>query len=286
MPKKNTTVLHHADADGFGAAFAVHEAIDHNVIAYIPVQYGQPVPEIPDGTEVLYVVDFSYAREICEELAAKYDLRILDHHKTAESALEGLPYAEFDVSKSGCRMAWEHFYPSDTNIPEILQYVEDRDLWKFEMPLSEEVNMYIASLPWDFEVWREFSIEKAMTAGVAIKSFRDSQIKSALKSVRMMSIEVCEGLAYEVPVVNASDNISELGNVMCNEYPNAPFSASYCDRKDKRSWSLRSIGAFDVSDIAKEFGGGGHKNAAGFTTDLFWPQSNTEAFIKSFEEVE
>jgi phosphoesterase RecJ-like protein len=28
---------------------------------------------------------------------------------------------------------------------------------------------------------------------------------------------------------------------------------------------LRSIGDFDVSKIALEFGGGGHKNAAGFS---------------------
>ena len=70
---------------------------------------------------------------------------------------------------------------------------------------------------------------------------------------------------YFIPCVNASENVSELGNLMCERYPDAPFSMSYCDRGDgMRSYSLRSIGDFDVSVVAKAFGGGGHKNAAGF----------------------
>jgi len=133
-------------------------------------------------------------------------------------------------------------------------------------------------------------------AGEAIKAFRDEQIKSAMKNVRMMrfttSLNALAGVEdpldqvvhYDVPVVNASDNISELGNKMCKTYPWAPFSVSYCDRKDMRSWNLRSIGDFDVSEVAKVFGGGGHKNAAGFSTELGWPMMHTEGFLSAFEE--
>jgi nanoRNase/pAp phosphatase (c-di-AMP/oligoRNAs hydrolase) len=32
------------------------------------------------------------------------------------------------------------------------------------------------------------------------------------------------------------------------------------------AYSLRSIGDFDVSELAKRYGGGGHKNSAGFTS--------------------
>jgi uncharacterized protein len=31
-----------------------------------------------------------------------------------------------------------------------------------------------------------------------------------------------------------------------------------------QQWGLGSMGDFDVSEIAKAYGGGGHKNAAGF----------------------
>ena len=283
-----TTVLYHADADGFASAFAIWLKLGDTAI-YIPVQYSQPVPEIPAGTDRLFIVDFSYKREICEELSKKYQLLILDHHKTAQKELEGLPYAHFDLSKSGCALTWEHFHEGRI-MPTILAYVQDRDLWNFDLPDSEVINLYIATLSWDFTVWDFESsmllnwLEHAKNSGKAVKAFQDNQIKSALKSVRMMQFTV-GGDTWEVPVLNCSANVSEVGNRLCTEYPSAPFSVTYCDRADVRSWSLRSVGEFDVSRVARQLGGGGHKNAAGFSTEIGWPAYTSEEFISAFEEV-
>lgn len=279
-----TAVLYHSDNDGFGAAFAIWLKLGDEA-EYIAVQYGQPVPEIPEGTEVLYIVDFSYTRDICEDLASKYDLHIYDHHKTAEAELEGLPYATFDQGKSGCILAWEAFH--HRLAPDILRYVQDYDLWRFELPNSKEINLFISSLPWDCQVWadlmcHEFMLE-ALPAGGAIKRFRDGQVDYALKNVRPMLLTAGDN-EWEVPVLNASTNISEIGNALCKEYPDAPFSVTYCDRKDVRTWSLRSVGDFDVSEVAEMFGGGGHKNAAGLTTELGWPQYVSSEFEKAFAE--
>ena len=69
-------------------------------------------------------------------------------------------------------------------------------------------------------------------------------------------------------MVNASANQSEVGHELLQRYPEAPFAAIYFDTADgKRKWSLRGRGNVDVSALAKQFGGGGHHNAAGFTTD-------------------
>lgn len=44
-----------------------------------------------------------------------------------------------------------------------------------------------------------------------------------------------------------------------------PVALGWWQRFDgKFQFSLRSRGDIDVSEIAKKFGGGGHKNAAGF----------------------
>ena len=256
-----TAVLYHSDADGFGAAYACWKRFYENAI-FIPVQYGQPVPELPATLEELFIVDFSYDRATCEALAAKYSLTILDHHKTAEKELAGLPYAKFDMEKSGAMLTWDHLFPGQRP-PTILFYVEDRDLWLFRLDLSEEVNLYIAAIPHTFESWDAFRIQDARICGTAIKSFRDGQVNKALRNVRWEEVA-----GHKVPVLNLSDNISEVGNQLCQKFPDAPFSVSYCDRADgKRSYSLRSIGEFDVSAIAKQFGGGGHRNAAGFTRD-------------------
>lgn len=255
-----TAVLYHNDADGFGAAYACWKRL-YGKAVYIPVQYGQPVPDLPETITEVFIVDFSYDRATCEALAKKYlSLMILDHHKTAEKELEGLEYVTFDMDKSGAVLAWERMYKY-LPVPNILQYVQDRDLWRFALPNSEEVNLFIASLPQTFEAWDGFCLEDAEVGGKAIKAFRDSQIQRRVKAY-----EVREFAGHVVPVVNATDNISELGNELCKMFPEYPFSVSYCDRGDgKRSFSLRSIGDFDVSAIAKQFGGGGHRNAAGFT---------------------
>lgn len=283
--EKKTVVLYHSDADGFGSAFAIWKKLGDSA-CYIAVQYGQPVPVMPDGTEVVVIVDFSYSRSICEELVQKYELCIFDHHKTAEAELAGLPYASFNPEKSGCGAVWEAACQGEP-IPDLLAYVQDRDLWKFELPHSKEVNLFIATLQWDFDVWDaessnpEFS-SKAIASGSAIKAFMDGQIKSALRNVRIMRVGHADG-HWDIPILNISENVSEIGNVLCAEYPAHPFSATYCDRKDVRSWSLRSIGEFDVSAVAKSFGGGGHKNAAGFTTEIGWPQVTPDEFILEFD---
>jgi len=255
-------VLYHNDADGFGAAYACWKVYGDEAI-YIPVQYSQPPPDIPEGIESLFIVDFSYDRVICEALADRFgadNIRILDHHQTAQDNLSGLPYAIFDLNKSGAVLAWEYFFP-DTPVPDILRYVQDRDLWRFELPDSREINAWITTLPAQFDVWDQFDLAPAKQCGSAIIAYQYQQINRALRNVR-----VCNLAGYIVPVVNVSENISEVGNEMCLWYPESPFSVSYCDRVDgHRSVSLRSIGAFDVSVIAKQFGGGGHRNAAGYT---------------------
>lgn len=255
------TVLHHADADGFGAAYALWKTFDQEA-KFIPVQYGQPVPELPEETDCLYIVDFSYDRETTLALARRYgvdSIVVIDHHKTAEKELAGLMFAKFDMNKSGAVLAWEHGKPYHP-VPPILRYVQDRDLWKFELPHSEEVNLYIASLPWDFEVWDRFDLSAAVVAGTAIKAFRDNQIKTALRDARVIDF-----FGHSAPVVNCSANISEVGHELLKAHPDAPFAVMYCDRGDgQRSYSLRSRGDFDVAELCREHGGGGHRAAAGF----------------------
>lgn len=280
-------VIHHRDADGFGASFAVWTALkDSHEITFVDAQYGEAPPEMIGQIpyEHVFILDFSYKRDTMLDLIAKVPegtIVCLDHHKTAQADLEGLPGCVFDLTKSGCRMAWELFFDSEP--PHILQYVEDRDLWKFELEMSKEVNAYIALLAWDFAEWRDFSLEDAMFSGKAVIAFQKRQIESRVKAAELVDfgpLNTGDGYMFgvntiplvdadeiiQVPCVNASENISELGEALCHAYPEAPFSMSYCDREGGlRSYSLRSRNGFDVSEVARAFGGGGHPAAAGFT---------------------
>ena len=61
-------------------------------------------------------------------------------------------------------------------------------------------------------------------------------------------------------MINCSNLISEIGNVLSKRYP---FVVMYFDTPSIRKFELRSS-SVDVSEIAKLHGGGGHKFAAGF----------------------
>ena len=269
-----TACLYHADDDGSGASFALWKALkDTDELLFIEVQYGQepPYEALREfGPDRVYIVDFYYKAPVLKDFLNEFpETMIIDHHMSSledlESAFEERVYKTYthNTDFAGCVLTWQHFFPEEEEIPDILLYVQDRDLWKFELENSKEINAFIASLPNDFEEWDQFYTPEAYDAGRAIIRVQEKAIERRLKDVRMVEIS-----GYTVPCVNASENISELGSAMCGAYPDAPFSMSYCDRGDgKRSYSLRSRNGFDVSEVAKRFGGGGHPGASGFSLE-------------------
>ena len=93
-------VLYHSPCiDGFTAAYAAWTKFgnDH-LVTYVPCRYHEPLPEIEDGSHV-YILDFSYPREILVELAERCLLVVIDHHESAQKDLEGLSFAHFDMKK-------------------------------------------------------------------------------------------------------------------------------------------------------------------------------------------
>lgn len=259
-PQEVTHVIYHGCCDdGFGAAWSAWKLLGDQAV-YLPAQHGEPVPELP-AQAVVALVDFSYKRPIVEELYQRLQgVVILDHHVTAQADLQDLDYAVFDMDRSGAHLAWNFFHPAEP-LPELLAYVEDKDLWHFRLPQSKEVTAAIRSYPMDFQVWSQFSVERLKLEGVALLRLQEQQVLAHCKRVRWESLG-----GYRVPIVNASDLRSEIANRLCTLYPEAPFAAAYYDAQDgHRNWSLRSVGDFDVAALAKRFGGGGHKNASGFS---------------------
>lgn len=68
---------------------------------------------------------------------------------------------------------------------------------------------------------------------------------------------------YRVPVASLPYTLSsDAGHVMAQ---GEAFAACYWDTDEHRVFSLRSAeDGVDVADIASDYGGGGHKHAAGF----------------------
>ena len=253
-----TAVLYHADcADGFGAAWALWKKYPD--ARYIPVKHGQPTPEGLDGAHVM-MVDFSYRREVIERLAqSAASLLILDHHVTAQAALAGLPYAYFDVKKSGAVLAWEWAHAEP--VPWLLQYVQDKDLWEWRLPHSREMNAALASYPFDFHVWEGLTRDVLEVEGRAILRREHSLIDKIIEESVLVEFE-----GETVPAVYSPVMTSQIGERLCQGFP---FCLIWHERDGLRYFSLRSKpGTADVSAIASRYGGGGHVNAAGFSRPI------------------
>lgn len=260
QPSQVTHILYHADcADGFGAAYAAWKILGDQA-TYIPVQHGDPPPSLP-GDALVAIVDFSYKREIILELKSKVaNLIILDHHTTAQDELAGLPFATFDMTKSGARMAWEYWHPGEA-VPEMIAYIEDKDLWLWNLEQSREFSIALHSYPMEFGVWSKLTPEHLKLEGAALLRLQNKLVRDATGRASFRNL-----FGYQVPVVNATEFRSEIANYLCKLHPDAPFAAAYYyDKNGEENWSLRSVGEFDVAALARQAGGGGHKNASGFT---------------------
>jgi len=264
MNKKKLCIYHGNCADGFGAAWVVRKAFGEENVEFHPGIYGQPPPDCTDREVIM--VDFSYKRLTLLDMAAEAkNIFILDHHKSAEKDLIELPLnvtAVFDMERSGAMLAWNQYFPERT-APELIRHIQDRDLWKFELDGTREIQASVFSYPYDFNVWDVLmSADKTLLQrdGRAIVRKQEKDVNELL-GVGLYRTTIG---GHEVPVLNAPYFFSsEAGQIMCK---GEPFAACYWDTPNNRVYSLRSNeDGLDVSEIAFKFGGGGHKHAAGFT---------------------
>ena len=264
-PQQITDVWYHANcADGFAAATAAWMVLGDNA-NYRDVRHGDPPPEVSSHSK-LAIVDFAYPREQLVEIESRVaGLVVLDHHKSAAADLAGLDFARFEMSKSGCRMAWEFWHP-DKPFPLTFAYVEDRDLWNWALPESREVSLALSQEPMEFVRWSRLDCEELKVTGRNLLNFQNNLVARAVSKAHWIELG-----GYRVPACNSCLYQSEIGDELCLKFPDAPFAAVYFNKGGAIAWSLRSIGEFDVSKVAGSFGGGGHRNAAGFAAKVDSP---------------
>jgi len=179
-----------------------------------------------------------------------------------EGIRKAMIYALFDMDRSGAGIAWDFFHPGAPR-PELIDHVEDRDLWRFALPGTREIQAAVFSYPYEFDVWdllMETPMETLRAQGVAIERKHHKDVAELVKvAKRRMVIG-----HYEVPVASLPYTLaSDAGHLMAK---GKPFAACYYDKDGGRVFSLRSTDqGVDVSEVAKLYGGGGHARAAGFT---------------------
>lgn len=262
-------VYHDKCLDGFTAAWVAWKCYPE--AEFYPHSYEQLFdPEICRGRTV-FILDYSFKHRTMERIQAiSSRLAILDHHKSAEQELAPMKPRPgdrfiFDKNRSGASLAWDYFFTGQPK-PLLVQLVEDYDLWKFQHPETLTLHCYLNSFPPSFEQWERIydSLKKTeerngiMLDGAAIFRYRKQQLNRQVKHCR--EVEFC---GYRIPAVNSTTMLSEVVGELAK---GKPFAVGYWqDKNGLWHYSLRSDQqGMDVSEIAVQYGGGGHQHAAGF----------------------
>lgn len=272
---KAIVIYHDQCIDGYMAARVMRYGIslryDMGEPVLIPARYGDAPPFDEVGPEdAVFVVDFSYPWAELEELLRHCGmLRVLDHHASARETLEGRHFCTFDMERSGAGLAWDYCFPPELR-PWAVNYIEDRDLWRFALPKSKEVNAYIGSLPMAQREYDTLLFDTALPEAKRVGHHLSRQVQRYVD-------EMIDGYAqrvifhgYKVYSVNCPHpNCSELLGELARRAPSG-VAIGWSKRADgDHVHSVRSRGDFAEGralEIATDYAGGGHPNAAGFRT--------------------
>ena len=293
----DVVIYHDKCMDGFTAAWSIWKRWG-DAPEYIARNYGMEPPEALSGKHVL-IVDFSFPEEVLKamvESGGAASVVVLDHHKTAQAQLE--PFARFkdkpkrftppvvasmisdlargdylpilalfDMKRSGAGMAWDFAnYDAELRLsrPMLVDMVEDRDLWRFALGDGGKfLHLALTSGEATFQRWDEADrdLDAFVDRGQAIAAYRDKLVEEIVERAVVVVIEGEYGIGVDCPYALASD----VGHRLLDDWPDTRFAAAIVRSERTVSYSLRSRDdRADVSAIARKFGGGGHRNAAGF----------------------
>lgn len=298
---KSVVLYHFPSLDGAFAAWAAKFAALSNLheIVMIPHSDVRRISSLVAlknkfyCADTLYLMDYagpnaSFIIQCCANFTR---VVLMDRHGTTRKTIQEMPIVpknltfSVDWSHASCVHALNHFRVAGIVLPasmrELCYHIEDSALCAQNRPLSEFVVAGLESLElsWDFEKdpnlytrMRNLDVESLIELGRKTLKERDAYIDEIVKHRYVIEIGTFICLAVnsrypkhidQVALTLADQNIySGLGGV--------------CHLLEDGRWrvALRSIFArhgvgyqVDVADIAKNFGGGGTFEAAGFTVD-------------------
>lgn len=267
-------IIYHGDCpDGFTAALAAWLKFGAGA-DYLPYDYAnEALPDVK-GRDVL-ILDFSFKRMAMQILADQAkSIVLLDHHKTAVTDLADFKCAcvdiRLDLSQSGAVLAWKYFHP-DKPVPYLFECVQDRDLWKWDVPGSAEYLAAVDQVPYEFEAWAallqhtaEQRAEFAAT-GVALRKQFVTLCADMAKKALPVKLEGMEGWAVNCPLREMADDV---GTAIMDKHGTFALMWRIEPEHGALAVSVRSPRGLPMDEIAVRFGGGGHPFACSFKLPL------------------
>lgn len=284
--------FYHNDADGRCAGFWVHLSVGINDQyqdpSFIEMSYAKPFPmETIRKDEQIYIVDYSISTdEMRQLLKITENVTWIDHHKTAidkyqdfEHEIRGVRYDGI----AGCMLAYCYIHHMTQrgegdikqfdismikDAPMFTKLIADWDVWKFDY--GDDTRHFITAFnAYNFEpsskLWSRFlcfpdddafACSDFIRDGIIMTTFRDGWAKDYMK------------LGFETDFEGVKCFAVNLGRCNSEYFKSLPpgkydVLIPFAFDGSQYTVSLYST-TIDVSEIAKKYGGGGHKGAAGF----------------------
>jgi len=291
----------HPCVDGIASASIADQIFFKSETDYLGLTYGEPMPNLNQYKEI-YLLDFTVPATVIKGWGSQgKEVTIIDHHKNMMESLLTENFTNrvllnYDQNESGATLTWKTLFPKDP-IPPIYQYVRDRDIWKHELPATALINEGLYYLIkkvkegyprgfWDerltyscfdvFDTLIDMTQEQLEEYLVPLGKEQLSIKTEIIKEIVDDNAEVVELFGEKIVVCDYSPEHVDLRSDICaalyKKFPQYAYTIGFCqgdeaDKDDKNFYlAFRSDSKgsnFDVSAIARLFGGNGHPNAAG-----------------------
>ena len=292
IPPQDITciIYHYPCTDGYCAAFISQLYQEYKMvnmpyqryqkIKFIPFTYGEKIDEMELIGETILLVDCSVDKKTLKRWRSNlsYRIMILDHHYSAYQQLKNVRGCFFDLNHSGCCLAWQYFFPTHS-IPDLILYIEDQDLWRWQLKDSKPFNLALKNLmKRQFDHFEQClypnTVQYLIEQGKQMNNSLEEYIQNKSKDAKYIKFDKFNNVA----LIECTKHTSELGAHLAKS---SDFALLYFYKPKEQQiiCSLRSVNT-DVSKIAKKYGGGGHRLASGFIikgtdiNDLFVVNNN------------
>ncbi|HDO23744.1 MAG TPA: hypothetical protein ENG99_00835 [bacterium] len=275
--KKSIVVYYHHDEDGFGAAWSAWKKFG-NKAEYVEINYDKKDEISEHKNREIYFLDFCPAEKVIKKLLRTgKKVVVIDHHISSKSLVKSVPEHVYGNKNSGAVLSWKYFH-SGKKVPKLLEYIEDMDIWKWKIKNTKEILNVLFLREKDFKVWNKVAQDledgkkrkKYIEEGLVVEKYKEKILDKILDKAEKASLEGKKAWVVNSPVFG-----SEIGGILVKNKNTIGVIWSY--RNGEINVSVRSKKKLaDVSKIAQKFGGGGHRNAAGFSVSkkikLPWKQ--------------
>lgn len=266
---------HSADLDGHCSGAIIKR--QYSECEMIGINYGQEFPwqTIKEG-EIVFMVDFSLQPfSLMERLNDRCKLIWIDHHKTAIDAAHEARFMAYEqileIGEAGCELTWRYIHP-EKDLSYAVFLLGRYDVWdlgadKEIMPFQYGMRMEQDTLP-GAQIWNEvfgehpgFVVNEICATGKVVLKYQTAQSYKYAKACAFdTKINGVPAIAMNVGMANSQmfESVFDL------EKHKVMMPFVWKDGKWTVSIYTVAETGIDVGLIAKSFGGGGHKQAAGF----------------------